>query len=999
MGIRKNRKIKVLIIALVMIICLCAESMLVFAQEDNGFDVIDEELVFAEDTADIVPADHTGGNGIEDWDYEFGTNSEGQKVFVRLYRYNGLDKEVYVPASFSIDGVPYITTVTNGASVPKGRDESIFPEYVESVVFGSGVIAYANVSKMFAGCSNLKSVDLSGLDTSEATNIARMFYNCSSLEYIDVSHMNVSKAADVAMRYYDNYELTEEIFRGCSSLKSIDISNWMFCSEANLKGMFRDCTSLEEVKFASIKSDGRTLEEFGLGTNMAGVFDGCSKLRSVTFPVNLDLTKCASVNDFFNGCSSLEEIDISDWQIEQLGCDSTWGIGGMDQMFFNCTSLKKVKLPVVPKVIQLTRMFSGCSKLEEIDMSGVDLGVMASFGSGTEWGLDMFAGTTSLRTIKSPVNVGGVVPLPTAFTGSDDVSYTSFPMNNPNSITLTLNSASVVPLDSIIFTRGETLEVNSNYGETFLYLSFLPETAAYKTADLTVSDTSVIRIEKIDEENYSVFPLKKGTAVVTATAKDGSGVTAKCTVIVDGGTGTDPGPIPGPEEPTDTKVTGVTLNYTQLTMKGGETKTLSAVVAPDNAANKSVKWSYTKPQGDPIPSVTESTKSVDGFIISQTFTMTADYVTRTKTSVITVTTDDGGYTAECYLTVYPAEETNTQPDVPNPGYSEPEVPAPGPVPGPASGVVLVKGQKYDISSMLSDRGFLIDKKTKLTVSNAKVASVTKTGLVTAKAYADSAEVLCNGEKTGITVMTEIPKMSEKTITLSYVGQTYPSATNLAGVYSASPKWEIASSKNPAASIDPSTGVITALNRGSIKVNAVFENGGVKGAIKIPYTVKVNIPQLSKKELTVLTGATSKLTVKNVSKTQAVGWTSSDPSVVKVDDQGKTSVTLTAVASGTATVSAVVDGHSYSCEVTVPVPSAKKQIYYVKPGKSISLTLKDTKLKINNFVWSSDNTEIASVNPSTGKITGVSNGMTVIYGTYTDAATGGTVTVYAGVEVK
>ena len=92
-------------------------------------------------------------------------------------------------------------------------------------------------------------------------------------------------------------------------------------------------------------------------------------------------------------------------------------------------------------------------------------------------------------------------------------------------------------------------------------------------------------------------------------------------------------------------------------------------------------------------------------------------------------------------------------------------------------------------------------------------------------------------------------------------------------------------------------------------------------------------------------------------------------------------------------------NSYPCEVTVPVPATKKTVYYVKAGKTASIALKDTKLKVKQFVWTSGDPAVATAGEHTGKVTGVAGGMTTIYGTYTDEATGGKVVVYCGVEVS
>ena len=94
----------------------------------------------------------------------------------------------------------------------------------------------------------------------------------------------------------------------------------------------------------------------------------------------------------------------------------------------------------------------------------------------------------------------------------------------------------------------------------------------------------------------------------------------------------DPNPDPDPT-PTAIAVTGVTLNKTGITLEVDGSETLTATVAPDNATNKKVTWKSDKPE---IATVDASGK-----------------ITGVKEgeATITVTTEDGGKTATCKVTV------------------------------------------------------------------------------------------------------------------------------------------------------------------------------------------------------------------------------------------------------------------------------------------------------------------------------------------------------------
>ena len=94
----------------------------------------------------------------------------------------------------------------------------------------------------------------------------------------------------------------------------------------------------------------------------------------------------------------------------------------------------------------------------------------------------------------------------------------------------------------------------------------------------------------------------------------------------------DEEPVPEPTPPA-IAVTGVTLNKTGITLEVDGSETLTATVAPDNATNKKVTWKSDKPE---IATVDANGK-----------------VTAVKVgeATITVTTEDGGKTATCKVTV------------------------------------------------------------------------------------------------------------------------------------------------------------------------------------------------------------------------------------------------------------------------------------------------------------------------------------------------------------
>ena len=103
----------------------------------------------------------------------------------------------------------------------------------------------------------------------------------------------------------------------------------------------------------------------------------------------------------------------------------------------------------------------------------------------------------------------------------------------------------------------------------------------------------------------------------------------------------EPDPEPDPE-PEEIPVESIELDKQDVTLKVGETTTLTATITPDNATNKNVTWSSGN---EDIATVDNGGK------------VTAQGIGET---MITVTTEDGQKTAECVVTVI--EKSDPEPE-------------------------------------------------------------------------------------------------------------------------------------------------------------------------------------------------------------------------------------------------------------------------------------------------------------------------------------------------
>ena len=138
----------------------------------------------------------------------------------------------------------------------------------------------------------------------------------------------------------------------------------------------------------------------------------------------------------------------------------------------------------------------------------------------------------------------------------------------------------------------------------------LPENAADKTVNWSSSNESVVLVSS----NGKAMALSLGKAIITAKSGDKSDF---ITISVEAKV------IP---------VTGVSLDKTQITIKVGESETLTPTITPEDATNKKVSWTSSN---DKVATVE------DGKVVG----------VQPGSVPITVTTEDGAKTAECPVTV------------------------------------------------------------------------------------------------------------------------------------------------------------------------------------------------------------------------------------------------------------------------------------------------------------------------------------------------------------
>ena len=319
----------------------------------------------------------------------------------------------------------------------------------------------------------------------------------------------------------------------------------------------------------------------------------------------------------------------------------------------------------------------------------------------------------------------------------------------------------------------------------------------------------------------------------------------------------------------------------------------------------------------------------------------------------------------------------------------------------STGLALTKGQTQKLTATVAPAN-ATKKEVKWSTSNKNVATVSPSGLVTAKS-AGTATITCTAQdgsgvkatcKVTVTVPVSGIQLSQTSAALT-VGDTltltktiYPSdATNQAVTWM--------SSSDAVASVD-SNGKITAKTAGSavITCKSVSDNSvvgicnvTVKAKVQTPSEIKVNKITLNKTTASVTKGKTLQLTATvapgNATKKE-VKWSTSNKNVAMVSTSGL----VTAKSAGTATITCTAQdgsGVKATCKITVKNPVVKvtkvtlnKTTATLAPKETLTLKATVTPTNATNkaVTWKSSNTKIATVS-SSGKVTAKAAGTVTI----------------------
>ena len=277
----------------------------------------------------------------------------------------------------------------------------------------------ADMSRMFANCCSLESIDLSVLNTNTITSMSQLFYQCFSLKSVTLK-INTSRVTDMSEVFYDCFNLTtldlgnfntakvttmKKMFYDCRKLKSLNVSSFNTANVTDMSGMMANLCSLSSINLNHFNTSKVTDMSYMFGDNNPQIVKKpnptwYSYRRSIwdnsnvpaTSTVNsIDITNFNTANvtnmyGMFWGCNSLKSLELRNF--------NTTKVTNMGYMFSECTQLATLNIGTfrTDNVTSFIYMFSGCENLSSIDVSAFSTAKATSLNS-------MFSGCSKLKTL------------------------------------------------------------------------------------------------------------------------------------------------------------------------------------------------------------------------------------------------------------------------------------------------------------------------------------------------------------------------------------------------------------------------------------------------------------------------------------------------------------------------------------------------------------------------------------------------------------------------
>ncbi len=259
----------------------------------------------------------------------------------------------------------------------------------------------------FWQCTNLQTVDLSKWNPQNIVNLPFFFFECHNLQSFSMEGWNVPTLKSL-----------QQAFTNCYQLEVIDLSSWSNINSLDdLYAAFSSCSNLKTLKIPNIKSGYKDmffwctfdyLDSLQYMDISGWVLDGSNSVSTseiwgnswpsgqvtiiadnwevtaddiLTDAENLNLiwnigTKSFSAN-YWNLNNTRQDLSAaSDWLISNItelkGWSGLSGVTSMEGMLKGQSRLERVSITEanMPNLTSTANMFSGCTNLTEVDLSG-----------------------------------------------------------------------------------------------------------------------------------------------------------------------------------------------------------------------------------------------------------------------------------------------------------------------------------------------------------------------------------------------------------------------------------------------------------------------------------------------------------------------------------------------------------------------------------------------------------------------------------------------------
>lgn len=480
-------------------------------------------------------------------------------------------------------------------------------------------------------------------------------------------------------------------------------------------------------------------------------------------------------------------------------------------------------------------------------------------------------------------------------------------------------------VDSVSISGSDTVNVGASIK---LSPTILPEKAKNKNLLWTSSDETIATVDA----DGKVAGIRRGSVTITAKATDRGTIIGTKTITV--------------KQP----VTGITLSGKGTVLRG-ESTSLTTVIAPSNANNKTITWSSEKPAIAEVNNGVITAKSVG------------------STTIWAIATDNSGTKASFYVTV---EEPVA------------EITISGEELVPVDGTIQLSTTIFPANAGNKSVSWSVDHNSIATISNHGILKGVQAGTVTVTATAsDGSGVYAEYSVRVVKQLIAVQISGDSSV---YTGQEKQLIAVVTSDQSLDDTGVIWSSNDESVVTVTSDGKIRGVGNGTAIITATSKAENYYSA---SHTVKVT---------TLVSGITitgnSKVDESNdiqlsanITPTSAtnkkVVWTSSDSAVATVDSSGK----VYAVSEGTAVIEASAtdgSGKSGTFEIIVyPLPHSitvnGETSLLVEETAQLTATVLPKNARNKNVVWSSSDETIATVNAA-GLVTAVGNGKVTITGT-------------------